>query len=447
MTSAQQRPRSAVEATEDWANERVSWADRHSTLSIVAARMGFTVSATDLLYGVALGLYFPFWTAVLIALGSSIVISVVSILCGLMGQREGITTALCMRLTFGREGVRLPALAIAVVSAGFAGYSTGITASVLPGDSNLINFVYCVVLGVLYTAICIIGFARGLTWVGRIAVPLMLGMVLVATVAAINHAGGWDGIVSGQPAQAGELTIAAMIGLGINKWMTGATVTPDVMRFGKTTSSVYSSTLAEFMVGNFGFNLLGIILGLGVGLGDLGQAFAAIGMAGLAVAAVFVQGFPHEVNNMYAASLAGRTASGLPRLYINVISGLLVIAVAYIGVSQGILESFLGYLDWLGYVIPLIPGILIADYFLVRRRTYGTDIEQVGALNLRAVSAFGVGLAINLLLGLGFDDTMWRALPVLGFALYLLFSVPQLRRAWSKTPAAALPPVDVPQPR
>lgn len=447
MASAEQQPRNAVEATEDWANERVSMADRHSTMSIVAARMGFTVSATDLLYGVALGLYFPFWTALLIALGSSIAISVVSILCGLMGQREGITTALCMRATFGREGVRLPAFAIAIISAGFAGYSTGITVNVLPGDSDLTNFVYCVVLGVLYTGICIIGFGRGLTWVGRIAVPLMLGMVLVATVAALDHAGGWDGIVSGEPVQAGELTILAMVGLGINKWMTGATVTPDVMRFGKTRSSVYSSTLAEFMVGNFGFNLLGIIVGLGVGIGDLGQAFTVIGVGTLAVAAVFVQGFPHEVNNMYAASLAGRTAAGLPRLYINLISGVIVIGVAYYGVSQGILDSFLGYLGWLGYVIPLIPGILIADYFLVRRRSYGSDIDQVGAFNLRAVAAFGIGLGINLILGLTFDDTVWRALPVLGFVLYLLFSIPQLRRAWSKTADVATPSVEVPQAR
>lgn len=433
MSSAEQQPRSVVEATEDWANARVSMSNRHSTLSIIAARMGFTVSATDLLYGIALGLYFPFWTALLVALGSSIVISIVSILCGLMGQREGITTALCMRLTFGKEGVRLPALAIAVISAGFAGYSTGITANVLPGDSNLSNLLYCVGLGVIYTAICIVGFGRGLTWVGRISVPLMLGMVLIATVAAINHAGGWDGIVTAAPVQAGEFTVLAMLGLGINKWMTGATVTPDVMRFGRTKSSVYSSTLAEFLVGNFGFNLLGIIVGLGVGIGDLGEAFAVIGVGILAVAAVFVQGFPHEVNNMYAASLAGRTAAGLPRLYINIISGLIVISVGYYGVSQGILDSFLGYLGWLGYVIPLIPGILIADYFLVRRRNYGADIEDVGAFNLRAVTAFTVGLGLNLILGLTLDDTLWRALPLLGFVLYLLLSIPQLRKAWSKT--------------
>lgn len=51
------------------------------------------------------------------------------------------------------EGVRLPALAIAVISAGFAGYSMGITVSVLPSDSDLTNFWHCVVVCIVYTAI------------------------------------------------------------------------------------------------------------------------------------------------------------------------------------------------------------------------------------------------------------------------------------------------------
>lgn len=438
MTEQDQAPEaSVVESTEDWANSRVAMSERHSTMSIVAARMGFTVSATDLLYGMALGLYFGFWTAILISLISSAIVSIVSILGGLMGQREGMTTAMCLRETFGREGVRAPAMVIAVIGVGFAGYSTGITANVLPGDSDLINLVYCVALGAIYTLICIVGFQYGLTWVGRISVPLMIVMVAVAAVFAVSHAGGWGEITSATPADAGSVTVAAMIGAGINKWMQGATVTPDVMRFGKNKASVYSSTLAEFMVGNFGFNTLGIIVGLGVGVGDLGQAFTAIGIGVLATIAIFIQGFPHEVNNMYAASLSGRTATGLPRLYINIISGILVIAIAFYGVSQGILESFLGYLGWLGYVMPVIPGIMIADYFLVRRRRYSVDVSRIEAVNVRALSALVLGIGIHLVLGLSLDDSVWRALPVFGFVLYLLFSIPQLLKPPQAEPESA----------
>ncbi|GAA1917156.1 cytosine permease [Streptomyces durmitorensis] len=423
-------PRTVSEATEDFAASRLPESERRSTLSITLVRMGFTVSATDLLYGMSLGLFFDFWTAVAIALGSSLVVSAVSVLCGLMGQRERVTTAIGMQLTFGRDGSRLPSLVIAVLSAGFVGYSTGITAGVLPGgDDPVTGLVYCVLLSAVYTALSIIGFGKGLTWVGRISVPLMLAAVLVAVVATVRHAGGLGAVLASDPVRGGEVTVLAMFALGVNKWMTGATVTPDITRFGRTPGTVWTTTLAEFVVGNFGFNMLGILIGLGVGLGDMGDAFAVVGVAGLAAVAVFVQGFPHEVNNMYAASLAGRSALGLPRLVVNVLAGLLGAGLAYYGLSAGILDAFLTYLGHLGYAIPLIPGILIADYFVVRRGRYDLDLAQVSRVNWRAMAAYFGGLGVNLWLGFGLGDELWHALPLTGALLYLALSARQIRAA------------------
>ena len=95
----------------------------------------------------------------------------------------------------------------------------------------------------------------------------MIVAVLVAVIAAINHAGGWSHIVNGEPAQPGKLGIMTMIALGTAKWMQGATVSPDITRFAKRPGAVYTTTIAEFLVGNLGFNMLGIILGLAVGTG------------------------------------------------------------------------------------------------------------------------------------------------------------------------------------
>ncbi|MEU6660236.1 cytosine permease [Streptomyces sp. NPDC046821] len=422
----------AVAATEDYAASRLPESERRSTLSITLVRMGFTVSATDLLYGMSLGLFFPFWTGVLISLGSSLVVCAISVLCGLMGQRERVTTATGLRLTFGRDGSRLPSLVIAVLSAGFVGYSTGITAGVLPGgETPVIGLVYCLGLSVVYTALSVVGFNKGLTWVGRISVPLMLVTVVIAVVATVRHAGGLAEIVGNDPARAGEMSALTMFALGVSKWMTGATVTPDITRFGRSRSTVYTTTVAEFVVGNFGFNLLGILIGLGVGLGNMGDAFAAVGVAGLAAVAVFVQGFPHEVNNMYAASLAGRTALNLPRLVVNVLAGAMGAALAYYGLREGILSAFLEYLGYLGYAIPLIPGILIVDYFVLRRGRYDVDLDRVPRVNVRAVVAYFGGLAINVYMGVVLDDELWHALPVSGMVLYLLLSIGELRRRGS----------------
>lgn len=144
----------AVRAGEDHAMNEVPAAERSSILDITLVRMGFTVSATDLLFGMSLGLFFDFWTALAVAVVSSALVSIVSITCGLIGYREGLTTALITRLTFGSEGSRVPSLVIALVSVGFVGYGTGITANVLPGDSMGLILVYCIGLSIIYTLIC-----------------------------------------------------------------------------------------------------------------------------------------------------------------------------------------------------------------------------------------------------------------------------------------------------
>jgi cytosine permease len=429
----------AISATEDYGASEVPRSRQDSTLNITLVRMGYTVSATDLLFGMSLGLYFSFWLALSVALLSSIAICVVSVLCGLIGQREGLTTALITRLAFGREGNRIPALVLAIIAIGFVGYSTAITASVLPGNSNSIHLAYVIILSAVYTGLSLVGFSKGLTWVGRISIPLMTIVILIAAVAAIVHVGGANAILNAVPAQAGKASMIAMIALGTAKWIQGATVSPDITRFAKGSAAVYITTVAEFIVGNFGFNLLGIVLSLAVPTTNMGEAFTTVGVGALAALAVFVQGFPHEVNNLYTGSLAGRSALSVPRFYVNVVAGVLVAALAYYGLTQGVLKSFLGFLGDLAYVVPLIPGIMIADYFIVHRGRYPHRVKDAEAINWRAVAAFIVGLAINLYLGLISGDKVWHTLPITGFVLYLLFSADRIWQAWARGDGALNP--------
>lgn len=421
-----------VAATEDHANVELPKQEQRSTLSVTIVRMGFTVSATDLLFGMSLGLYFHFWTAVAVTVISSIIISVTSILVGLIGQREGLTTPLATLMVFGREGCRIPSLVIGVVWAGFAGYGTAITADVLPGHTPGWWLFYVIVLSSLYVYLNASGFAKGLLWISRISVPLMLIAVTIAVVAAIEHAGGLSNIINGEPAELGKVGFATMVGLGAAKWLTGATTTPDITRFAKNSAAVYITTIAEFIVGNLGFNLLGIIIGAAVGSADMGHAFSIIGVAIVGAIAIFVQGFPHEVNGSYSASLGISTAFGIPRLYACIAVGVGAAFLAYYGLTQGVLQSFLHFLGYIAYAIPLIPGIMIADYFLLHRGHYEQRVADVQAVNWRAVWAFIIGLAISVYLGVVLHDVLWRSLPLTGFVVYLLLSWKQLLAAWAK---------------
>ncbi|MFI5267106.1 MAG: purine-cytosine permease family protein [Chloroflexota bacterium] len=432
---------SLAETIDDFSLKRVPKSALQSTWDIALVRMGLTVSASDLVFGYTIGLYFAFTQAILIALAYSAIIAVVSILMGLIGQREGTSFALSSRFAFGRDGSRLPSIVIALVIAGFYGYILGITVDIFPGKSGVTIPIYCLILGGLFLVISGFGFDKGLKWVARFGVPLMIVLVIVADIATIGHAGGFGAIVNATPKQLGKIALPTILGLGVAKWMTGAVVTPDVMRFGKSGWAVVSTTIAEFIVGNFGFNFLGLVLGLGLGQSDLGAAFALIGVTGLALVAFIVQSFTVEMNELYAASLAVSNAAGVRRAITNTIVGLLGIGIAWYGLSQGIIASFLTFIGYIGYAVPAIPAIMIADYFVVQRMHYPAGFEGLPAVNWRAVATFFVTVAAGVYMGLGpMKDVLWHSLPLIGFVLYILLSIPQTIKAWSSTPARPLEP-------
>jgi len=145
------------------------------------------------------------------------------------------------------------------------------------------------------------------------------------------------------------MTLAAIIGLGVAKWLAGATVTPDLLRFGQNTKTVVTTTVAEFLIGNFGFNLLGVILGLGLGKSDLGIAFGLLGLTRVATVAFILQSITVEMNELYAASLAASNAIGMRRTVTNVIVG---IGIGFYGISQGIIATFLTFIGYVGYALP-----------------------------------------------------------------------------------------------
>lgn len=418
---------------DDYSLRTVPESEIKSTWDLSLVRMGFTVSASDLVFGYTLGLFFSFEKALLIAVTYSVIIGVVSILMGIIGVRERTTFALSSRFAFGRDGSRIPSLLMAIVIAAFYGYILGITVDVFPKIGSIGPILYSILLGALFLVISGLGFERGLRWCARLGVPLMIILVVVANIATIVHVGGFGNIVDATPKQAGQMGLAAIIGLGLNKWMAGATVTADLLRFGRGIRTVVITTVAEFLVGNLGFNLLGLILGLGLGKSELGAAFGLLGITWLATVAFVVQSVTVEMNELYAAGLAASNAVGIRRIVTNLVVGVVGIGIGYWGITHGVIDSFLTFIGWLGYALPAIPAIIIADYFIVQRMHYPRGLAGLPAVNWRAVGAFALTIGINIYLGVYRDDPIWHTLPVIGGLVYLLLSVPQTVRNW-RTP-------------
>ena len=208
------------------------------------------------------------------------------------------------------------------------------------------------------------------------------------------------------------------------------------MRFGRSPRALFASTAAEFLVGNFGFNLLGLILGLGLRSSDLGTALGLVGLTWLATVAFLVQGITVETNELYAASLASSNALGLSRRTSNIAVGVIGVIIGYIGLSHGATTNFLTFINYVSYALPrhprYHPGRLLHRLPGMRYRTALADLP---AVNWRAVTAYIAAVALSLLTGLDLGDPVWRILPLFGFVIYLVMSIPQVAAAW-RTPLA-----------
>lgn len=423
MTKSNSRQTPEGVTFDDFSISRVTPGERRSIWSISLVRLGYVVSATNLLFGFVLSQYVSFWTAVAVAATYSAFISVVTILMGIIGAREGTSFPLSSRLTFGRDGSRLPSLVIAVSSTAFYGYLLAAVIDVLPWQDVFAHVVECLLLGLLFFIISARGFFRGLRRAAYLAVPLMFTLAIVGAILAIQNAGGLSQIMSAEPQKAGDKGFWVLVGLGFAKWIHGAMVAPDITRFGKTTyAPAIVSGLVEFFAGNFVFNSLGILIGLGVGSGDLGRTFAIIGLTWLASVAVLVQALVEVSYNLYSVSLALSNVLGMRRFVTNSIVGIIGIIIAFVGLQQGVIESFVSFVEYVGYALPAIAGIMIADYFIVHRMRYPQDMaaSSFPRYNWIALLSYILAVSGGVALGAIIRNGVWHSLPLIGFVLYLL---------------------------
>ena len=94
-----------LSALDDYALARVPQHERYSWVSVAVQRFGQLSCLSQFLLGAALGYGMDFWHAFLALTFGSAILELVSILIGIIGQREGLSTSVLARwLGFGRYG-------------------------------------------------------------------------------------------------------------------------------------------------------------------------------------------------------------------------------------------------------------------------------------------------------------------------------------------------------
>jgi len=353
---------------DDFAMDRIPPAARRPMRDILWVRLGVLTAMSQFVLGAALGYGMTFRTAFWAIMVGSVLLEVVALLIGVAGAWEGLATGVLARWSgFGKYGSGLISLVVAVGSMAWFGVQNSIFAdAVNRATRGYLGLPFCSILtGLLVTLIAIFGF-RWLTWTASLTVPAFVGVVGygIYRVLATESV---PALVQMPPPgpEINLLTGATMVAGG---YMLGAVVTPDIARYCRNGKDVFWMTVISTFLGELGIGLAAVLLSHAVRTPDvITIIFKVAGWVGVTVVSLATV----KINdvNLYGSSLhLTNVIQALLRWRVNrgAITGVLG-AIGTLFSIGGILQHFIGFLLILGGAIPPIAGVLVVDYFVLKR--------------------------------------------------------------------------------
>lgn len=358
----------AAVGSDDYALARVPRSERYGFGPVLLQWVGNSGSLSQFVLGATIGLSLGFWQAAAAFTLGAVLLEIVIFFVGFAGQREGLSMVMLTRFTgFGRNGSALVSLVIATSLIGWFGVQNGIFGNSMNALMGGPVWLWCIVSGVALTLLVMYGF-KGMLWVSRIAVPLFFGLIGYTIITTLSQHSLSELIAL--PPLEDELTIASAATVIAGGFMTGAIIAPDMTRYNEkgwhvAVQSGTSLVISEYLVG-----LTGVLLGHLVGTSDVTSiVLGTSGAVGLII--VVLSTMKINDNNLYSGSLGivsfVETVFGrrIHRGAVTVVFGLLGTLLSAIG----FLDHFKDFLSLLGVAIPPIGGIIVAEYYLVRRQT------------------------------------------------------------------------------
>ncbi|MCZ7462407.1 purine-cytosine permease family protein, partial [Streptomyces sp. WMMC940] len=220
------------QAGDDYVLERVPESARYSWWTVAVQRFGQISALSQFLLGAALGFGMTFWHALLAITLGSVILEVVAICTGLIGQKEGLSTSVLARWTgFGRYGSSLIGLVIALSLIGWFGVQSAVSAQGLhqfiPG---LPVWALSLLFGLVVTAVVIFGF-HSMAWTAYLTVPAFLALAGWSIVSELSRHDIGALVTEGPPGEV--LSLAAGTTLVAGGFMVGMVITPDMTRFNR----------------------------------------------------------------------------------------------------------------------------------------------------------------------------------------------------------------------
>ena len=368
----------------DFSLEAIPQQSKQGFLSVLVVMLVFTFFSASMLSGGTLGTSLElkeFFGAVLVG---NLILCVYAGLLAYIAGDTGLSTHLLARYAFGEKGSYLVSFLLGATQVGWFGVGVAMFAIPVAKVTGLPAFVLVLAAGLLMTGTAYFGM-KSLTILSMIAVPAIAVLGSISAGRAADSVGGISGLMAIKPES--SMTMSAAIAVCVGSFISGGTLTPDFTRFSKNKKIAVSTTIIAFLIGNSLMFIFGAIGAMVTGQADIAEVMF---LQGLIIPAIIILGlniWTANDNALYASGLGFSNITKQPKNRLVIINGIVGTFLAIV-----LYNNFMGWLNILNTLMPSIGGVIIADYFILKKCHYLPMENMIfTAVNKVAIIAWALG--------------------------------------------------------
>jgi len=307
----------------------------------------------------------PFYYALLAIIIGSITGSILLSLAGKIGSDHAIPSLIGIRPAFGLYGSYLAAILNIIQLIGWTTFEILILSKAAQSLTNLHDpFLWNIIFGIVIALFGIFGpLFLVKQWLSKFAIWIVYASSIVILVALLSQ-----NLPNSISAVGKDMSFFVALDLVIAMPISWMPLVSDYNRFAKTSRGAFMGTLIGFSITNIIFYLGGLLLGLG----DVSSIIISIQaiLFGFILLVMVVDEVDNAFADIYSAAISSQS------IFRNLNQRYLIIGFTALSTILSIFVSIEGYQQFLLLVgalfIPLF-GVLLTDYFVVKRGKYQID--------------------------------------------------------------------------
>lgn len=421
----------------DYATLTVPPEELRSTLNVFMVYMGVLAVVAAIFAGSGLAAMYDPMTTLTVSLIGNAMLAIFGALIAYIGGATRANTYLLLRYSLGRIGAMIGSLVVSALPLimwfAVETWLFGITVNVIYPDHPLTSIAASSVWGgILMMLTAYYGF-KAIALLSYITVPFWYALIAIGFFAAVDVSGGLEALWAARPEKIAPLGVGITYVFGL--YASGCVITSDVSRYGiKRWSGSLAWALHVFIFMTL-LLFAGAAMTLLTGSPNVIVAIAQLGLGVGALLLAILGQWTTNDNNLWSASLAWVNIVGrLTKKIWVIIVGIIGTAIAAVwgGVWGMSLDPFIAFGLFLGYFIPPVGAVMIADYYIVSRyvikRAYsfgpGTKYSLINIPGIVGMVAGGLAgwaattYGLPLPTGIGVADAI-----IIAFLLYLVLAV------------------------